>query len=478
MKDTASCDVAIIGGGSAGYAAARTAAGAGLRTIVIEGGKEIGGLCILRGCMPSKALLYTAEVLHVARNARVFGIRIPAADFNFPAIMSRKQALVDDFKQYRTDQLSGGKFSFFRARASFLDSHTVALRDSKGTAPQKVRAKHFIVATGSVTSPSPVPGLDQVGYLTSDDALSLHKLPRSLIVLGGGPVAVELAQLYARLDVKVTLIQRGAHLLRDFDPDASRVIERVLQREGIELCGDTRLLRAFRKGRGKGIEFHHGIHTRKIVAAEILLALGRDPATGGLDLEKAGIKTHNGCILTNSQMRTNVPHIYAAGDCTGPYQIVHIGIGQGEVAAHNIAQPRHKRAMDYRLLTNVVFTEPQLASVGLTEKEATHRGVKVATASYPFADHGKSLIMEAKDGFVKLLADPKSGEILGGSCVGPSAGELIHEIIAAMYGGLTVGELASMPHYHPTLAEIWTYPAADLADRLPQSRSRRAGIRR
>lgn len=470
MKKMASCDVAIIGGGSAGYSAARTAAAAGLHTVVIEGGEEIGGLCILRGCMPSKALLYTAEALHLARNAKVLGLRIPKAGFNFPAIMARKRALVDDFKQYRTDQLSGGKFSFYRARASFLDPHTVALRVPKGAAPQIVEAKYFVISTGSVTSPSPVPGLDEIGFLTSDTALSLRKLPRSLIVLGGGLVAVELAQLFRRLDVKVTLIQRGEHLLRDFDTDAALVLEKVLQREGIELCSNTKLLRAFRKGKQKGIEFHHGIHTPRVTAAEILLALGRDPATRGLDLEKAGVKTNSGCIITNARMQTNVPHIYAAGDCTGPYQIVHIGIEQGEVAAHNIANPRRKRTMDYRLLTSVAFTEPQVASVGLTEKEAHKRGIQHLTACYPFADHGKSLIMEAKDGFVKLLADPKSGEILGGSCVGPAGGELIHEITAAMHGKMTVAELATMPHYHPTLAEIWTYPAAELAGRIGKSR--------
>jgi pyruvate/2-oxoglutarate dehydrogenase complex dihydrolipoamide dehydrogenase (E3) component len=460
------CDVAIIGGGSAGYAAARTAAAAGLHTVVIEGGDEIGGLCILRGCMPSKALLYAAEVLHLARAGKRWGLRIPKAGFDFTAVMTRKKAMIDEFARYRRKQLNGGKFSFFRARASFLDSHTVALHDSRKAAPNTLRAGYFIICTGSATAPSPVPGLDGVGYITSDEALSLRKLPGSLIVLGGGPVAVELAQLFCRLDVKVSLIQRGEHLLRDFDTDAVLVVEKVLQREGIRLWRGTNLIGAFRRGKDKGITFQHGKQKRRVVAEEILLALGRDPATAGLDLEKAGVTANCGCIVTNDRMQTSVAHIYAAGDCTRPHQIVHIGIEQGEVAAHNIAHPTRKRAMDYRLLTSVVFTDPQVASVGLTEKEALGRDIRVLTASYPFADHGKSLIMEAKDGFVKLLADPKSGEILGGGCVGPMAGELIHEIIAAMHGRMTAPELAAMPHYHPTLAEIWTYPAAELAERV------------
>jgi pyruvate/2-oxoglutarate dehydrogenase complex dihydrolipoamide dehydrogenase (E3) component len=460
------CDVAIIGGGSAGYAAARTAAAAGLDTVVIEGGDEIGGLCILRGCMPSKALLYASEVLHLARAGKRWGLRIPKAGFDFPAIMARKKAMIEVFARYRRDQLTGGKFSFFRARASFLDPHTVALHDPREAAPKTVRARYFVICTGSVTSASPVPGLEEIGFITSDEALSLRKLPRSLIVLGGGPVAVELAQFFCRLDVKVSLIQRGEHLLRDFDTDAALVVEKVLQREGIRLWSGTTLLGAFRRGGDKGITFQHGKQKRRVAAEEILLALGRDPATHGLDLEKAGVGTKCGCTITDARMQTNVEHIYAAGDCTRPYQIVHIGIEQGEVAAHNIAHPAGKRAMDYRLLTSVAFTDPQVASVGLTEKEALRRDIPVLTASYPFADHGKSLIMGAKDGFVKLLGDPESGEILGGSCVGPMGGELIHEIIAAMHGRMTAHELAAMPHYHPTLAEIWTYPAAELAERV------------
>ncbi|MGB7767255.1 MAG: FAD-dependent oxidoreductase, partial [Verrucomicrobiia bacterium] len=203
-----------------------------------------------------------------------------------------------------------------------------------------------------------------------------------------------------------------------------------------------------------------------VSAEQMLFALGRVPNTASLGLENAGVKSENGRIITNGKMQTSRPHIYAAGDCTGPHEIVHLAVTQGEIAAHNIANPNSPRQMDYRLLISVVFTEPQVAFVGLTEKEAKARGVPYLAASYPFNDHGKSLIMEAKDGFVKLLADPKSGEILGGSCVGPFGGELIHEIVVAMAKRMAVHELAATPHYHPTLAEIWTYPAEELAGQI------------
>jgi len=216
----------------------------------------------------------------------------------------------------------------------------------------------------------------------------------------------------------------------------------------------------------KTVSFQHEGKMVSVSAGEILFALGRMPNTASLNLTGAGVACERGRIVANEFMQTSAPHIYAAGDCTGPHEIVHLAVQQGELAAHNIAQPRRRQQMDYRLLISVVFTEPQVTFVGLTEKKAQAHGIPHVAASYPFNEHGKSLIMEAKDGFVKLLANPKSGEILGGACIGPAGGELIHEIVAAMAKRMTVHELAVMPHYHPTLAEIWTYPAEELAARI------------
>ena len=286
-------------------------------------------------------------------------------------------------------------------------------------------------------------------------------------MLGGGAIACELAQFFARFDVKVTQIQRSPHVLKEFDADAADVVEKVFRREKVKLFTGTRLLDARRNGKRKVIVFEQNGKRLRAEADEILLALGRSPNTAGLGLENAGVATDQGRIISDARMRTSAPHIYAAGDCTGPHEIVHIAIQQAEIATHNLLHPRTPRRMDYRLLTNVVFTDPQVATVGLTEKEATARQIPFLAASYPFNDHGKSLIMEALDGFVKLLANPKTGEILGGCCVGPVGGELIHEIVVAMAKRMTVHELAATPHYHPTLAEIWTYPAEELAERIP-----------
>jgi pyruvate/2-oxoglutarate dehydrogenase complex dihydrolipoamide dehydrogenase (E3) component len=453
-------DVAVIGGGSGGYAAARTAANAGLKTIVFEGAKEIGGLCILHGCMPSKALLYAAERLHIVRDSSLWGIESKHVHFNFAKAMARKKAMVQNFADYRRDGLTSGKFKFVQASARFLDPHTVELSTGK-----KITAKHFVISTGSVVAPPPLPQLAKVGYLTSDEALRLIKLPKSLIILGGGAIACEFAQFMARFGTKVTLIQRSPHVLNEFDTDAAETIEKVFRRERVDVYAGTKLLDARRHGGLRSVVFKHKGKTVTVSAEQILFALGRKPNTASLGLELAGVKTENGRIKTNEYMQTSAPHIYAAGDCVGPHDIVHIAVQQGEAAGLNIVKA-HTRKMNDRLHLVVVFTDPQVAQVGLNEKQAQAQNLPYIAASYPFNDHGKSIIMEANDGFVKLLANPKTGEIIGGACTGPVGGELIHEIVIAMASRMTVQEFMLIPHYHPTLAEIWTYPAEELAEKI------------
>jgi pyruvate/2-oxoglutarate dehydrogenase complex dihydrolipoamide dehydrogenase (E3) component len=472
-------DVAILGGGSAGYAAARTAADAGLKTAVIEGGKEVGGLCILHGCMPTKALLYAAEVLHLASHTEPWGIRPGKVRFDFKKVMARKNALIKDFAAYRRQQLAGGKFEFIRANARFLDAHTVeltsqALVHEPGSSGDASAPSYPRQCQSRLTPTAAVRGIKarirpgnshpaRRGEGARGTGEERFITARNFIIATGSSVA----QFFARLGVKVTLIQRGEHILREFDTDAAVEIEKVFRREGIRIFTNTKLTGVKHDGRLKTVSFQHEGKTITASAGEILFALGRVPNTASLNLAGAGVASERGRIVANEFMQTSAPNIYAAGDCTGPHEIVHLAVQQGELAARNLAQPRRRRKMEYRLLISVVFTEPQAAFVGLTEKEAQARGIPHLAASHPFNDHGKSLIMEARDGFVKLLAGPKSGEILGGACVGPAGGELIHEIVAAMAKGMTVHELAVMPHYHPTLAEIWTYPAEELAAQFP-----------
>jgi len=273
-------DLAIIGGGSGGYAAARTAAGEGVKTVVIEGGEEVGGLCILRGCMPTKALLYAAEVMHLASHPEPWGIQAENVTFNFARVMARKDTLVKAFADDRRQQLLGGKFEFRRATARFADQHTLQLSDR-----EKLTARHFIIATGSVIAPAPLAQLVSVGCLNSDTALKLKKLPKSLIVLGGGAVAVEFAQFFARFGVRVTLIQRSAHVLHELDEDATSELEKVFRREGIVVYTGTKLLDARRLRAGKEVSFEHTGQNVRVQAEERFFALGRIPNIASLGLE-------------------------------------------------------------------------------------------------------------------------------------------------------------------------------------------------
>lgn len=457
-------DFLIIGGGSAGYAAARTASDQGLKVGVVEAGPDIGGLCILRGCMPTKALLQSAEVAHIASKSKVWGIDIPKFSVDFPAVMARKNFLIDDFASYRREQLVSGKnFDFYKEHASFIDSHTVQL--SGGGI---LKAKHFLISSGSKISPSPLGSLLNVGYITSDDALKLKKLPSSIIVLGGGVIAVEMAQYFHRLGVKTTVIQRSDHIIKEYDTDVSETLREAFEDEGIEVITGTRIEGAELSNEGKKVIFDQNGQRKYVEAEEILFALGRSPNTSSLNLDAAGIEHVNGRIKTDSTQQTSQSHIYAAGDCCGPFEVVHIAIQQGETAAYNVSHQSKRREMDYRLMTQVVFTDPQVAHVGLTQKQAKSQGIPFKVASYPFNDHGKSMILDTKYGFVKILAHSGSGEILGATCIGPMGGELIHEMIVAMHSKLTVHQFVTIPHYHPTLAEIWTYPAEDLADEITQ----------
>jgi pyruvate/2-oxoglutarate dehydrogenase complex dihydrolipoamide dehydrogenase (E3) component len=468
-------DVAVIGGGSAGYAAARLAATLGARVAVIEGGKEVGGLCILRGCMPSKTFLESAHRWHEIKRAAEFGLEATPVGVDMPAVQARKKHLVGDFASYRRGQLEDGKFTFVRGRASFQGPHAVFVDDNGRK--QTVTAATFILSTGSVVRCVDVPGLKEIGFITSDDALMAEKIPKSMAVLGGGVVAIELGQFFARMGTKTTLIQRSKHIARSYDEDVSAELERAFAAEGIDVRTGTKLVRVERAGALKKIVYEQGGATHELEVEEILCAMGRDPALEGLGLDRAGVEIKGSCLKLKDTLATTAPHIFAAGDVTGMHEIVHIAIQQGEAVARNAVrlvrksrEPQEKP--DYRLKALVTFTDPEIALVGLTEAEAKEQGIDYLTASYPFADHGKSIISGETFGFVKLLAEKTRGEIIGAEIIGPHASDLIHEQIAVMRYRGTVEELAAMPHYHPTLSEIITYPAEEIAEKLSQGKSR------
>lgn len=460
-------DLVVIGGGSAGYAAASTAQRLGLKVAIVEGAKEMGGLCILRGCMPSKTLLESANRFLTIRRASEFGLSVENPGVHPGEIIARKRQLVAGFADYRRSQLQEGRFNLIRGVASFLDPHTLTVMLPTGDTTQ-IRGRTFLIATGSVPSRVEVPGLNDVGFLGSDEVLESTTFLTSVVILGGGATAVEFAHYYSALGSRVTIIQRSGQLLKEMDTDTTAALTKAFESRGIEVFLNTKLKRVEKEGAVKRVWFEHGGTEKPVECEELIYALGRVPDLDGLALERAGVASRNGRMTVNAHQQTTVNHIFAAGDAAGPFEIVHLAIQQGELAARNamtILQDKSRalESMDYRLKLFVVFSSPELAAIGMTEKELTAAGIAHAVARYPFDDHGKSLVMGETEGFVKLIVAETSREILGAAVVGPHAADLIHELSAAMYFHATAKDLAEMPHYHPTLSEIWTYPAEDLA---------------
>jgi pyruvate/2-oxoglutarate dehydrogenase complex dihydrolipoamide dehydrogenase (E3) component len=453
-------DVIVIGGGSGGYAAADTAQSSGAKVAIVDPG-PLGGLCILRGCMPTKTILRSSDIMALMQRAVEFGLSATGIQADLSAIIERKNRLIREFADYRIGQLKNPRFTLIQDKATFVSPNEIEVGD------QRLTAKSFIIATGSVITKIPVPGLEETGYLTSDDVLELQDQPESMIVLGAGPVAVELAQFYQRIGTQVTLIQRSPHILSSTDEDLALPIEARLREEGMNLFTGTQLEQVTSIGDQKIVRFIHEDKEKTVSADCILDALGRSPNTDGLNLDAAGVEMGPWGIGVDCAMQTSQPHIFAVGDVNGLHEVVHIAIQQGEVAGWNATHPDETpREVDERLTTTVVFTDPPVASVGLTEKDCRNKEIEYLAASYPFDDHGKSLCLGETHGHVKLLCDPNTGEILGGHITGPEAGELIHQLIAIMYYKGAVKDLLTMPHYHPTLSEILTYPAEELADQI------------
>jgi len=452
-------DVVVVGAGSAGYAAARTARDVGCDVALVDKG-PLGGLCILRGCMPSKTLLASSDALQDAREARALGIGIENMTADMPFIAARKRELVREFAEYRIEGIHD--FRLYLGAARFLSPTQLAVGDAA-----VLEAETFIIATGSVVHAGIVPGLADVGYVDSDAVLELEAIPKSVVVLGGGYTACELGQFLARMGARTTLLIRSGHCLTETDDDVGKALTEYFREERIDVITHATLVGAERRKGEKVVRYLHGGEECEVAAEEIFYALGRVPNTQGLDLEKAGVVCEaGGAITVDGHLRTSNPGIYAVGDVTAEYMLVHVAIYQGEVAARNACLDAGEDA-DYRIVAaHTVFTDPQYAAVGATEKELRRKRVAYVSGRYDFAEHGKAQCLGKTKGFVKMMAARESGQILGAAVLGPQASELIHEVIVAMRFDATVDQFMRIPHLHPTLAEIWTYPAEACAAQL------------
>jgi pyruvate/2-oxoglutarate dehydrogenase complex dihydrolipoamide dehydrogenase (E3) component len=457
-------DLIVVGAGSGGYAAARTARDFGCDVALVDPG-PLGGLCILRGCMPSKALLASSDALQDARDANALGIDVGLVKIDLPFIAARKRVLVKEFADYRIEGINS--FPLYRGTARFLSATQLLVGEST-----LLEANRFVIATGSNVGETALQGLSATGYVDSDAVLEFERIPRSVVVLGGGYTACELGQFLARMGARTTLLIRSGHLLTPSDDDVGNALTHYFVEEGIEVVTHATLTEVLRRGDEKVVRYKRDGGDFEATGEEIFYALGRVPNVAGLGLEEAGIEYHTASgIAVDATMRTSNPNVFAVGDVTGDYMLVHVAIYQGEVAARNACLDGAERA-DYRLAgAHTIFTDPQVAAVGMSEKALQRDGIDYVSGRYDFAEHGKAQCLAKTKGFVKMMADREGGRILGATIVGPQASELIHEIIVAMNFEATVDQFMRIPHLHPTLAEIWTYPAeicaAQLGKKIP-----------
>ena len=452
-------DLIVVGAGSGGYAAARTARDVGCDVALVDRG-PLGGLCILRGCMPSKALLASSDALADARDADALGIEAGIVEIDMPFIAARKRVLVKEFADYRIEGINS--FPIYLGAARFLSPTQLLVGEST-----VLEADRFVIATGSSVSENALQGLRSVGYVDSDAVLDFERIPRSVVVLGGGYTACELGQFLARMGARTTILIRSDHLLTSSDDDVGNALTRYFVEEGIEVVVRATLAEVLRRGEEKVVRYSRDGLESEAVGEEIFYALGRIPNVTGLGLDEAGV-VHDAVrgIAVDGTMRTSNPKVYAVGDVTGEYMLVHVAIYQGEVAARNACLNSEEIA-DYRLVgAGTVFSDPQVAVVGMSEKELQRKGIAYVSGRYDFAEHGKAQCLAKTKGFVKMMASRESGTILGAAIIGAQASELIHEVIVAMSFDATVDQFMRIPHLHPTLAEIWTYPAEICAAQL------------
>ena len=450
----------VVGAGSGGFAAARTARDLGADVALVDHG-PLGGLCILRGCMPSKTLIASSDAVQDMREAGELGIHAGEITIDFEHIMRRKRELIKGFADFRIEGIE--TFPLYTGHARFVSPSELQVGEDVILEGDK-----FIIATGSVVAPaSALHGLEAAGYIDSDDALELSELPKSLIVLGGGYIGCELGQFFSRMGVETTMVLRSRHLLSGEDHDIGDALTQYLREEGIEVHTETQIMRVNTRKDKKVVHVVKEGVEGDVEADELLYCLGRIPNIAGLDLDKAEVKCHaiNG-IETDETMQTCNPNFYAIGDVAGKHMLVHVAIYEGELAARNALTGGNEK-VDYTLQkAHTVFSDPQVAVVGRTERELQTQGIAYVKGTYDFAEHGKAQCINKTKGFVKMMAHAGSGEILGAAVLGADGSDLIHEIIVAMRYKATVKEFMAIPHLHPTMAEIWTYPAEECAAKI------------
>ncbi|MEO1815089.1 MAG: dihydrolipoyl dehydrogenase [Acetobacterium sp.] len=443
--------IVIIGGGPGGYVAAIRAAQLGAEVTLIEN-KFLGGTCLNVGCIPTKVLLHTSELLDVLKNdAKELGIAISDYHGDWPKLQKRKTKIIKKLVGGVNGLLKNNAITKIMGRGVFLNEHQIKVITENQDETPVIDFDFVIIATGSKPVIPPIPGSNHPDVITSDTALSLDAVPESLGIIGGGVIGCEFASIYNAFGCKVTIIEMLPEIVANMDADIVKPLKEKLLKDGVEIFTSTRVESIQEGPAGLAVRTSSEAGEKIITVAKVLLSVGRKPELETLELDQAGIETARGAIVVNKKMQTNVPHIYAVGDCNGGVMLAHVASAEGIFAVETIMGKRSQ--IDFKTIPYCVYSKPELASVGLTEAQARASGYEVKVGNFPMAVNAKAMIMGETTGVVKYVTDAATGEILGLHMAGPRATDLIVEGALAIRLEATVAELMATIHAHPTVGE-------------------------
>lgn len=442
-------DIAVIGAGTGGLVSAFLADSLGAKTALIEK-NNVGGECLWTGCVPSKALIKAAKVCWTVKNAAAFGVRTEGVSLDWDGVRQHIIAARSQIQAHEQAEIGRSSIQILNGTARFTDHHTLCVASEAGE--RLIQARKFILATGSKSRVPSLDGLADTGFLTHEQIFDLPTFPASLLILGGGPIACEIAQAFQRLGSQVTIIEQGERLLPREEPEVSIACRQFLEAEGVIVHVNAHAQRARHDAAGKFIEFT--VQGAKFVAhsEQLLVAVGKEPDFSSLNLAAAGVQSSERGLVVDDYLRTSASHVWACGDATGKYLFTHVAEYQAKIAAQNALLPVKTKA-NYRVVPWATFTDPEIAHLGLTEAEARQKHGCCKVYQVPFSQVDRAIIEGQTEGFIKIIT-AGSGRVLGVHIVGLAAGELIHNFVPALRDGALIQEFAESIHVYPTLAEI------------------------
>lgn len=461
MASTNQFDVVIIGGGPGGYTAAFRAAQLGMKVALIEVFK-LGGICLHAGCIPYKALLENVRVITLFRRRDEFEVGSHDEKIDFGKMMTRKNDIVNRLHNGLHALVKKNGVTYFEGLGSLLEPNKVKVRNLKERTEQEISAKNIIIATGSKPKFIPAFAADGKDILFSDHIVDLKEIPKSLGILGGGPIGVETATVFAALGCEITILEAMPRIMINEDEEISSELARRLKEKGINIVTEAKVSTVEKKNGSVSTQFTDSAgQTQSLGAEKFLVAIGRDGLVEGLGLDKVGIETEKNFVKVNEKMQTNVPGIYAIGDVIGPPLLAHKASAEAVLAVETIAR-KESPQVNYNRVPHCTYCEPQVASIGLTESEAKEKGYDVKVGRFSFKISGKALCEGEEEGFVKIVSDGSTGEVLGAHMIGHEVTELIMECSEAMFAENTIYELARAIHAHPTRSETIKEAALDV----------------